>query len=145
MPLKLNLLFKICVFISVLIVDLIIVGSTKLIVRRKRPSHNAKDMLLTNVADKFSFPSGHTTRAMSMALFVSAHFNISCMYIQLLVYAWPVLIAASRVMLGRHHVLDVLCGVAIGVAQYYLVVHYFWLSAETCEHIIRPIQEELHI
>ena len=35
--------------------------------------------------------------------------------------------AMSRVLLGRHHVLDVAVGVIIGVAGYYAWSHFYWV------------------
>ena len=46
--------------------------------------------------------------------------------------------------MGRHHVLDVLCGVVVGIIQFY-IVQYLWLSPELCEKIMLPILEELHL
>lgn len=55
-----------------ILLDLVVVGTLKTIVRRARPSHNTEDMFATVHADRFSFPSGHTTRAVMLAvLFVS--------------------------------------------------------------------------
>ena len=133
------------VIFSVLLVDLAIVGSCKLLMRRQRPAHNKKDMIqVIRLVDKYSFPSGHTTRAVSMALFITTYFPMSSI-LQYCIYSWCVVLAASRVMLGRHHVLDVGCGCIIGVLQYVLTVHYCWIPKDTCEWLIRPIQEELHI
>jgi undecaprenyl-diphosphatase len=62
--------------------------------------------------DKFSFPSGHTMTAFSIALVVS--------------YFYPALegtlffvafsIAVSRIVLGMHFLSDVLAGIVLGVA-----------------------------
>ena len=62
-----------------------------------------------------------------------------------LVIAWAVAVSLSRIFLGRHHVLDVTFGAIIGILQYRLLADFLWLSQDTCEWFIRPIQEELHL
>lgn len=42
-------------------------------------------------------------------------------------YIWAAAVAVSRVCLGRHHVGDVIAGVAIGVAQASLQRNFLWL------------------
>jgi undecaprenyl-diphosphatase len=63
--------------------------------------------------DKFSFPSGHTITAFSVA--VSLSFFYPSMAAVLLFCAASV--AASRVLLGMHFLSDVLAGAAIGSAM----------------------------
>ena len=53
---------------SVLILDIIVVAVVKAIARRRRPSSNKDDMIATIAMDKYSFPSGHSTRAAMFAL-----------------------------------------------------------------------------
>ncbi|KAK9403795.1 phospholipid phosphatase 6 [Crotalus adamanteus] len=52
----LNLLFA-------LILDLVLVAAVKGLVKRRRPVYNKMDMFATVSVDKYSFPSGHATRA----------------------------------------------------------------------------------
>lgn len=127
-----------------LIIDLLIVTLVKAIVRRPRPAHNKMGDMLTVSVDLYSFPSGHTTRAIMCAYFFMVHFS-GGFIVDSLVVLWGIAVSISRILLGRHHVLDVGAGVVIGLLQYRLLADYLWLSAETCEGIIRPIQEELHI
>ncbi len=129
---------------SVLILDLVVVVLVKAVVQRKRPDHNNMDMFATVSVDKFSFPSGHTTRAASVVCFFLAFFVTSPLW-RFLIITWAVSVSISRIMLGRHHVLDVVGGVIIGVLQYIMFLQYLWISSETCEDIVRPLQEELHL
>src|ERR1700676_1497184 len=62
--------------------------------------------------DQFSFPSGHTITAFSVALSLAAFYP--AMLIGLLFCAFSV--ALSRVLLGMHFLSDVLAGAAIGSA-----------------------------
>ena len=62
--------------------------------------------------DRFSFPSGHTMTAFSIALVVS------CFYPALegVLFFLALSIAVSRIVLGMHFLSDVLAGVVMGVA-----------------------------
>ncbi|EDO36530.1 predicted protein, partial [Nematostella vectensis] len=112
-------------FLLALIIDLAVVGTTKVLFKRSRPVYNAQDMFVTVSVDNFSFPSGHSTRAAMMAGICSV--LTPSVFGKALVYTWALAIAMSRVMLGRHHVSDVVCGALIGWAQYLLIVK-IWLT-----------------
>ena len=62
--------------------------------------------------DKFSFPSGHTMTAFSVALVVS-YFYPS---LEGMLFFLALSIAVSRIVLGMHFLSDVLAGVVLGVA-----------------------------
>jgi membrane-associated phospholipid phosphatase len=139
--LKFALLF---LHVSALLFDIVVVFFVKLLARRRRPIHNTMDMFATVSVDKFSFPSGHTTRAVTVTLFIVSLLPLRRGFAAVIII-WALLVALSRVMLGRHHIFDVFCGLAIGIVQYYAFVNYLWMSRETCEGLIRPVQEELHL
>jgi undecaprenyl-diphosphatase len=61
--------------------------------------------------DKFSFPSGHTMTAFSIALVVS-YFYPS---LEGMLFFLALSIAVSRIVLGMHFLSDVLAGVVLGV------------------------------
>ena len=52
-----------------LILDIVVVAVTKAFTRRRRPAQNINDNFLEVSVDKFSFPSGHATRAILLAIF----------------------------------------------------------------------------
>jgi undecaprenyl-diphosphatase len=62
--------------------------------------------------DRFSFPSGHTMTAFSIAIVVS-YFYPS---LEGALFFLAVSIAVSRIVLGMHFLSDVLAGVVLGVA-----------------------------
>lgn len=130
--------------IAALVMDVIVCATAKGIFRRTRPAQNANDMLTISV-DKYSFPSGHATRVAMCSCFLIWQFDLSYP-VACSIVVWAVIVCVSRVMLGRHHVSDVIAGGLIGVLEY-LVMNYIpiWLSVETVGLIIRPIQEELHL
>lgn len=60
--------------------------------------------------DKFSFPSGHTMTAFSIALVVSYFYR----GLELPIFFFACSIAISRIVLGMHFLSDVLAGAALG-------------------------------
>ncbi|KAM3840273.1 polyisoprenoid diphosphate/phosphate phosphohydrolase PLPP6 [Vipera latastei] len=115
----LNLLFA-------LILDLVLVAAVKGLVKRRRPVYNKMDMFATVSVDKYSFPSGHATRAAMVCRFILHHLVLA-IPLRVLVVLWTFIVGISRVMLGRHNVTDVVFGLIMGYMQYSLV-EYFWLS-----------------
>uniref|UniRef100_A0A8B9Q3E7 Polyisoprenoid diphosphate/phosphate phosphohydrolase PLPP6 n=1 Tax=Apteryx owenii TaxID=8824 RepID=A0A8B9Q3E7_APTOW len=115
----LNLLFA-------LLLDLVLVAVVKGLVKRRRPTHNKMDMFVTISVDKYSFPSGHATRAALVCRFVLHHLVLA-VPLRVLVVLWALIVGISRVMLGRHNVTDVLFGLLLGY-MLYSVVEYCWLS-----------------
>jgi len=128
----------------VLVFDVVVIVLTKAIVRRQRPAENAEDMMTVSVG-RYSFPSGHASRAFMLATFLVIHFHVSVMW-KCFVWSWAVCVAVSRIMLGRHHVSDVVVGAVLGCMECYVVnCCNLWVPSELCAHIIRPLQEELHL
>jgi len=88
----------------------------KYTVREKRPDTNTRD----------SFPSGHTSSAVSSAVFIHKRYG--------LVYALPAYLGAiytgySRIHVNRHHPRDVFAGAVIGaVSSWYFVDSFKKLS-----------------
>ncbi|XP_068635789.1 probable lipid phosphate phosphatase beta [Aristolochia californica] len=122
--------------------DLLLVGSIKVLVRRPRPVYN-KGMHLVFAADHWSFPSGHSSRVFLIAncLYLSSDPLVEAVkefkysgwdvpdgevvwYSFLVVFIWSILTSASRILLGRHYVFDVVAGSCLGVVEA-LLVSYF--------------------
>ncbi|KAK8968963.1 hypothetical protein KSP40_PGU016166 [Platanthera guangdongensis] len=119
--------------------DLLLIGLIKHLVRRPRPVYN-KDMHLTFAVDHWSFPSGHSSRVFFIAAFLNLYadpFRLllrSHRWVQgyyggepadlflMFISAWSVATSASRVLLGRHFVLDVITGACLGVLEAVLLV-----------------------
>src|SRR4029077_3181036 len=88
-----------------LIVDIIYVAFVKAYTRRRRPSYASQDDQFGVVSvDKHSFPSGHSTRATYVGFFMSSCHPI----ISFAVWIWAISVTISRVLLGRHHVGDII-------------------------------------
>lgn len=114
--------------------DVIAVTVIKAFVRRRRPAGNESDMFMTVGPDKFSFPSGHASRAVFISHFFIYVLELSNI-IALPMLLWSTAVCISRILLQRHHVLDVICGALLGIAES-LFVLYFWLGQDTCLSLI---------
>ena len=120
----------ISVSISGLILDLIVIATLKLVFRRSRPAHNEMDMFATVSIDNYSFPSGHASRAGMLGCFFMFHI-VNTTKSTLLAVLWSLIVCSSRVILGRHHLVDVICGYIVGMFEYLLLV-YLWIPTDTC-------------
>ncbi|XP_035509033.1 phospholipid phosphatase 6 [Morone saxatilis] len=117
-----------------LLLDLVLVGIVKAVVRRRRPAHNRMDMFATFSVDRYSFPSGHATRAAMCGRFLLAHLVLAAP-LRVLVLLWAGLVGLSRVLLGRHNVTDVMFGFWMGYCQYNLV-EMLWVSPQTLQGLL---------
>eukprot|EP00123_Amoebidium_parasiticum_P009359 comp19420_c0_seq1/m.22510 comp19420_c0_seq1/g.22510 ORF comp19420_c0_seq1/g.22510 comp19420_c0_seq1/m.22510 type:complete len:240 (-) comp19420_c0_seq1:183-902(-) len=107
-----------------LLLDLAATIVCKPLFRRTRPRWADQRQLGTvEVVDQYSFPSGHASRAVFVACFLlyAAALGSVPVVVAVLAGVWAALVAVSRVALGRHHVLDVLAGTAVGVLNVWLV------------------------
>lgn len=124
-----------------LIYDVMLVGFVKALTRRNRPSSNVNDdMFMTRGVDKFSFPSGHASRAVWVALFFTqwAIPEMSIIF-RVLLLGWAGAVTVSRVLLRRHHLLDVAAGVGLGFAEF-LLSGILWVGPEACKWLVRRIR-----
>ena len=110
-----NFLFKALVF------DLAVIGIVKAIFKRKRPILNKNDMIGTVGPDKYSFPSGHSSRAILMSNLVAYLYSFNrCSYIYLSLFIWSYFTCLSRLLLARHHFSDVTAGIILGYLMYFI-------------------------
>lgn len=87
-------------------------------------------MFATVSVDLYSFPSGHASRAGMLACFFVLEFFTSRKWIAITL-SWSLIVALSRVVLGRHHLIDIICGYFVGILEYLLLL-YLWVPRETC-------------
>merc|ERR1711990_336133 len=118
-----------------LILDIVVVAILKAFTRRRRPAYNVDDQFATvKMVDKFSFPSGHATRAVMIGTILCFVHPINIL-LRLLVITWSISVSVSRVVLGRHHILDVAAGAVIGVLQA-LLMGQLWRSEEQTQYMM---------
>jgi undecaprenyl-diphosphatase len=64
-------------------------------------------------SDTFSFFSGHAANTMAVATFLFLNFRKKIPYF-IFLFLWPLVFAYSRIYLGLHYPLDILCGYLCG-------------------------------
>lgn len=107
-----------------LIVDIFYVAVIKALARRRRPVYAyQRDQMIVASVDKHSFPSGHCSRSTYVALFTSLYFHRSAPLFSFIVNLWTISVCASRVLLGRHHILDCIAGMVLGWLNYKIQFH----------------------
>lgn len=97
--------------LATLVLSHIIVQLVKRTVGRPRPSRVLHNRTLVVEPDRFSFPSGHSAAAMSVAVVYALAFPP----LAIILIPLAVLVGASRVCLGVHYPGDVLIGQLIAV------------------------------
>jgi undecaprenyl-diphosphatase len=95
-----------------LVISHAIIQIVKRYVARQRPSRTVRCEVLVTEPPCFSFPSGHSTAAMSVAFLYATAFQ--SLAVPLVLFA--VAVGFSRVRLGVHYPGDVLAGQVIAVA-----------------------------
>lgn len=99
---------------TLLITDIIIVAPIKVFFKRPRPPVNKGTIPLSvSSVDHYAFPSGHASRCVALAVYFCymPPFRLQTH----LWYIWALVVSVSRVMIGRHHVADVVAGMAAGL------------------------------
>ena len=117
--------------------DILAVAVLKAATRRRRPATNESDMFMTVGVDKFSFPSGHASRASFVSHFFISNFDMPLL-LKVPLMMWSSAVSISRLLLRRHHVLDVLAGFVLGILESW-VVYYIWISSGTCSWLVTSL------
>lgn len=94
---------------------------------RLRPSHNPQLNGIVNLLEDsggmFGFPSGHATCSFGYAFLTSMIIKRKPYTIGIM--AWAALVSYSRIYVGKHYLLDILCGAALGTAEGLLMAALF--------------------
>jgi undecaprenyl-diphosphatase len=98
----------------------IVVAILKFSIAEPRPVIALKNVhLLVSEIDPYSFPSGHTTNAFALATVFGLNWKIPIFKrtVKLIWILIPIaaIVGFSRIYIGVHYPLDVLCGAIIGI------------------------------
>eukprot|EP00127_Corallochytrium_limacisporum_P004517 Clim_evm17s166 gene=Clim_evmTU17s166 len=127
-----------------LIYDLLLLLVLKVVFRRTRPEHHVDDMYLTVSVDLFSFPSGHSSRAAFLACFAQHYLWHTLGPIGIaVVWTWALTTGFSRIVIGRHHVIDVCVGLLCGVGMFYAAVQFDHLKLSHAESNLQSLNASM--
>ena len=94
----------------------------KVSVTRLRPFINIPDLNIKKIGiDKYSFPSGHTTGAFSLAVIIALYFPI----FGFITVPLACFVGISRIYIGVHYPTDVIMGMFIGSTCSFLTYRFF--------------------
>lgn len=108
------------------------------IARRRRPSVNDDPFCVG--PDVYSFPSGHASRSTLITIFFFALYPMSFLFWPPL-FAWWFAICISRIIMYRHHILDVLGGIVLGIIEA-IVMAFIWFGPDASTTLVRWISDE---
>ncbi|KAH7644288.1 polyisoprenoid diphosphate/phosphate phosphohydrolase PLPP6 [Dermatophagoides farinae] len=97
-----------------LLIDIVYIALAKASCRRRRPQYAPQADNTWITVDKLSFPSGHASRSIYVALILSNRFS----YLSIILWPWALAVTISRVLYGRHFIGDILAGTIIGYFNY---------------------------
>lgn len=104
----------------------------KLVIMRPRPGSEIplQEIIrqLEDVGSSYSFFSAHSSNSICLALFVALYFRNK--YYSIVAFAWAVIVAYSRIYVGKHYPLDIMVGIMFGIFTGYLS---YWIYRRYCQ------------
>jgi undecaprenyl-diphosphatase len=98
------------ILVTAMLIAATIVFLVKLVIRRKRPEGEWGKFYRST--DPHSFPSGHSVRAMMVAVIM---LGLGPWWVGVMLLAWAPLVGLARVGMGLHYLSDVLAGLLMGL------------------------------
>ena len=116
----------VCVVLGIIICDQFNSFVLKALFERPRPCHTFTDInLLVSCGAGKSFPSSHAANSMAVVIIISLFFRRHKYWLPFL----AILVGLSRIFVGVHYPLDVLCGwivgIGIGTGMYFLCMYFY--------------------
>jgi undecaprenyl-diphosphatase len=103
---------------------IVVVMSTKFLVRRRRPEGEWGGIYRST--DPHSFPSGHAARAFLIAVIA---LGLGPVGLAVILCVWAPLVALARVAMGVHYVSDIIAGAVFGIVV-------AWISLQIYEPVL---------
>jgi undecaprenyl-diphosphatase len=100
--------------------------------QRLRPGNDpdlAQLIRAIQIRKSFSFISGHASNSMASAMFLYLVLKPYLKYMGL-IFLWPLIFAYSRIYLGLHYPLDILCGYIWGITTAFLMWQVYKFSRD---------------
>ncbi|VFV35239.1 probable lipid phosphate phosphatase [Lynx pardinus] len=119
---------------TALLLDIMTVAGVQKLIKRRGPFETNPSLLDYLTMDVYAFPAGHASRAAMVSKFFLSHLVLA-VPLRVLLVLWAFCVGLSRVMIGRHHITDVISGFVIGYFQFRLV-ELVWMSSNTCQMLI---------
>lgn len=100
---------------------------------RLRPVNNSEiaDLIrAVQTRSSFSFFSGHASNSMAVAFFL---FTVMRPYLKYmgLIFIWPFVFAYSRIYLGLHYPIDIVCGYIWGITMAFIMLRIYVYFRDT--------------
>jgi undecaprenyl-diphosphatase len=125
----------VAVILLVIISDQLTSGLMKPFFGRLRPCHDPEIghliRIIRRCGGEFGFVSSHAANSVSVSTFFILLFRKSHRYVWWILI-WPLLFSYSRIYMGVHYPLDVLCGAVVGIALGWLV---YWGTEKLSEKV----------
>jgi len=108
-------------------ITLLLNNIIKLIIMRPRPGHEdiLKEFInqLEDVGNSYSFFSAHSSSSFCLAMFSLLYFKNKIYGI--IIFAWAMAVAYSRIYVGKHYPLDVFVGILFGLLTGWLAYRIY--------------------
>ncbi|KAI1723376.1 PAP2 superfamily domain-containing protein [Ditylenchus destructor] len=142
---KFSTQYKLAVLGFGILLDLGLVGLIKISVRRNRPPYNRDDQIYeAPVADKYSFPSGHSSRAAMLTVFaITLCENVSLLYLIPFAIVFPIVLGTSRIIMGRHYVSDVIAGLTLGCVEAFIALQLPHVVVKCCARLMNKVLDSI--
>jgi undecaprenyl-diphosphatase len=102
--------YRALVLFIAIVFTALVVFVVKKIFRRKRPEGEWGQFY--RLTDPHSFPSGHTVRAVMLAVIM---LGLGPLWLGLVLLVWAPLVGLARIAMGVHYLTDVLAGAILGL------------------------------
>lgn len=117
------------IIITFALTNTISVEAFKKVFERLRPCHNEQIAHLVHLykegcGGQFGFLSSHAANVFGLATLMGIFLKGKIKYITWYVMGWASFVSYSRIYLGKHYPLDIICGAILGISTAWVV---YWI------------------